>query len=32
MAALREPEIVLCLWPVAETGVFQNVNTPEDWV
>jgi len=29
MAALEE--IDLCRWPVAETGVFQNVNTPEDW-
>lgn len=23
--------ISVCVWPVAEAGLFQNVNTPEDW-
>jgi molybdenum cofactor guanylyltransferase len=36
MAALAEEnagnaELAVCRWPVAEAGVFQNVNTPEDW-
>jgi molybdenum cofactor guanylyltransferase len=32
MAALEEESgIALCRWPVAESGEFQNVNTPEDW-
>jgi molybdenum cofactor guanylyltransferase len=30
-AALEEAGIEVCLWPVADAGVFQNVNTPEDW-
>ena len=33
VAALEEENagIAVCRWPVAEAGVFQNVNTPEDW-
>jgi len=31
VAALDEAGINVCLFPVSEAGVFQNVNTPEDW-
>jgi len=31
VAALDEPGMAVCRWPVTEAGVFQNVNTPEDW-
>jgi molybdopterin-guanine dinucleotide biosynthesis protein A len=32
VAALEEnAALAVCRWPVAEAGVFQNVNTPEDW-
>ncbi|MGO9260915.1 MAG: molybdenum cofactor guanylyltransferase [Bryobacteraceae bacterium] len=35
VAALEEDAqsapLAVCRWPVAEAGVFQNVNTPEDW-
>jgi len=31
LAAVEEAGIEARLWPVSEAGVFQNVNTPEDW-
>jgi len=31
LAAVEEAEIEVRLWPVSDAGVFQNVNTPEDW-
>jgi molybdenum cofactor guanylyltransferase len=31
VGAIEESGIEVCRWPVAEAGVFQNVNTPEDW-
>jgi molybdenum cofactor guanylyltransferase len=29
--ALEKAGIAVCLWPVSDAGIFQNVNTPEDW-
>jgi len=31
VAALDDAGIAVCRWPVADAGIFQNVNTPEDW-